>query len=137
MLKAAVFLVFGIFIGAASVEGFHIARDNQKREFFEQRLRCKKLAQDYVKASSDDYTSMSLDRADFSKSRNSCLAATLESSGKDRQFVEYKVTDVITGEVLSSDFCDERDSHSQSFCGNGRDIKLLQKRDEQLDKEVK
>ena len=137
MLKAAVLLVLGILIGAASVEGFHIVRDHQRREFFEQRLRCKKLSEDYVKANSDDYTSMSIDRADFSASRNSCVASTLESRGKDGRFLGYKVADVITGELLFTDDCDDHDPQSRSFCGNGRDVRLLQKRDAEFDKAVK
>jgi hypothetical protein len=125
-------------IGAGLVEGVQIIRDHDhnRREIFDQRLKCKKLAEDYVKANSDNYTSVFLDRADFSTSRNSCIASTNEHSG-GAQFTTYKLVDVVTGELLPTDFCDNHDSQSTSFCGNGRDMKLRRERDEAFAKVVK
>lgn len=134
--RITVVFVLGLLVGAVFVEGIQIIRDHNRREIFEQRLKCKNLAEDYVKANSDNYTSVFLDRADFSTSRNSCIASTNEYSGS-AQFTTYQVVDVVTGELLSTDFCDNHDSQSTSFCGNGRNMKLRRERDEAFDKVVK
>lgn len=132
--KAAIFVV-GILIGASSTAGIYAIRSTETRQFFEQRLRCKELAETYAKKNSDEYTDVILDRNDFSKSRNSCIAS-VDSVGGDR-FWKFEVVDVVTGELLSTDFCDDKDSQSSTFCGNGRDVKLRSQRDRVLDDTVK
>jgi hypothetical protein len=47
------------------------------------------------------------------------------------------VVDVLTGEVLFTDLCNDRDSHTPLYCGDGEDIKLLQARDKVFDEIVK
>lgn len=136
MRRSAVVFVVGIVVGAGSVEGFQLIREHHRQEFFEQRLRCKNLAEDYAKSHSDDYISVLPDRSDFSTSRNSCVASTDEYTGNAR-FVSYKVVDVVTGELISTGVCDNHDSQSPSFCGGGRNMKLRQERDAAFDKAVK
>jgi len=132
----AVVFVVGILVGAGTLEVFQIIREHRRREFFEQRLRCKKLAEEYAKSHSDNYNSVLPDRSDFSTSRNSCVASTDEYSGNAR-FVSYQVVDVVTGELISTASCDNHDSQSPSFCGGGRNMKLMQERDAAFDKAVK
>jgi len=124
----------GILIGAASVQGFHAMRDDRRAELFKQRLRCKSLAESYAKKNTSDFETVFIDRNDFSTSRNSCVAS--DSSYTDST-ARFDVVDVVTGEVLFSDSCVRKDATSSSFCGNGRDIKLLEQRDKEFDEAVK
>jgi len=135
-LKMAIVFVVGILVGAATIERFHAVRDHHRQQFFEQRLRCKSLAEVYAKTNSDDHTSVFVDRTDFSRARNSCVASISISKATSR-FWTYQVVDVITGELLFTDSCDEKDSQSPSFCGGGRDINLMHKRDSEFDEIVK
>jgi hypothetical protein len=134
-LRAAALLVSGLIIGAGSVEAFHSIHDRQKHELFEQKLRCKTLGETYAKKASDEYTSVFLDRVDFSKTRNSCVASVLNTSAG--RFMTYQVVDVVTGDLLSTGSCDDKDSQSRSFCGKGKDISLIQERDAAFDRLVR
>jgi hypothetical protein len=133
-LKITAVFVVGILIGAGIIESFHVVRGRLRREFFEQRIRCKNLAEIYAKTNSDDHTSLFVDRTDFSTARNSCVASISKATSG---FWTYQVVDVITGEPLFTGFCDGKDSQSSSFCGGGRDINLMHKRDSEFDEVVK
>jgi hypothetical protein len=133
-LKIATVFVVGILIGAGAVESFHIVRDRHRQQFFEQRIRCENLADTYAKSNTDAHTSMFVDRTDFSRARNSCVASISKATSG---FWTYQVVDVITGDLLFTDFCSEKDSQSSSFCGGGKDINLLHKRDSEFDEVVK
>ena len=66
---------------------------------------------------------MFLDRSDFSETRNSCVSSISKTSGG--RFRDYQVIDVVTGELVSTDSCDGKDSQSSSFCGNGKQPSLM------------
>ena len=133
-IKIVSLLVIGAVVGVGGTETFHIIRDRHRRDFFEQRIRCKQLAEDYVKKNSDDYTTVFLDRTDFSVRRNSCVAAT---STARRGLWNYDVIDVATGDNLYGDYCQDDHPTSKTWCGNGRNISLGDKRDKAFDEAVK
>lgn len=123
-------LILGAIIGGGGVESFHRVRDRQRHEIFEQRLRCKQLADAYAKSNSDDSTTVFIERIDFSSRRNSCLAAV---STAHRNLWNYDVVDVITGETVHSGMCFEDQKYGLQWCGNGRDMKLTDERDKAFD----
>src|SRR5579859_5434236 len=130
-LKIAVSLTIGILAGAALVQIFHATHDLHRQELFAQKLKCKNLADNYVKTNTSSFEIIFLDRNDFSASRNSCIASASVRSGGHTSF---DVVDVITGEILFTGSCNEKDANSPSFCGNGKDIALMEQRDREFDK---
>jgi hypothetical protein len=72
----------GALVGAAGVQTAHVVGDRNSRELFSQRLRCKALADKYVK---DRYAvggTVVLSRVEFSRRRGSCIASTSEQLGR-------------------------------------------------------
>src|ERR1039457_2335470 len=83
-------LIAGIVLGAAATEGFNVYRQSHDSyrqshdsQIFQERLRCKAVADAYVKANSTDvqanptdpnFVSVTLDRVDYSPARNTCVA---------------------------------------------------------------
>ena len=141
--------VVGVGLGAAIDETLHSVR-NQKlaagtldsTELFQHRLRCKNIADDYIRANSDESSTLFLERVDFSLSRQSCIAAfTRLTTGKRKVqrcncFVEvhdYETVDLLSGETLYGGECLENDPESSLFCGNGRDMRLSEERGKALD----
>lgn len=116
-------------------------RDRSSRELFGQRLRCKALADKYVKGHSDRIV---LNRVEFSPSRGSCIASTFGQLGLDAAAekrlglkasadytYEFKVVDVLTGEDLMSRTC----STAKTSIGSEPECnESLQKRDEAFEK---
>ncbi len=102
------------------------------------RLQCKHLADDYLQRNSDENTSVLLDRVEFSPARHSCIAAvTRGKSGNRITLYEYEAVDLLTAETLFSGECNGNDANSRIFCGNGRDVQLLDKRDKALEAALK
>ena len=131
----------GALVGAVAVQTAHLVGDRSSRELFGQRLRCKALADKYVKGRSDTVV---LSRVEFSHSRGSCIASTFEQLGLDsateKQLglkpsadytYEFKVVDVLTGEDLMSRTC----STAKTSIGSEPECNAsLQKRDEAFEK---
>ncbi len=125
----------GIAVGAGSTEVTHVIRERHQGAPFERRLRCRNLAEAYAKKKSNELTTIFLHRSDFSRSRNSCVAAISSASGS---LWNYEVVDILTGETLFSDQCFEKGTESDpAWCGNGRDIKLQRETDRAFEKIVK
>ena len=120
--RITVVFVIGILCGGLAVEAGHIFRDGHRHEVFEERLRCKALAEAYVKGQSEEPYTM-LERVDFSPSRNSCIAA-IHKVTFPHSDQTFNVVDVISGEVLSHSWCAGDDETSKSYCGNGKNISL-------------
>ena len=103
----------GALVGAAAVQTVHVISDRNSRELFGQRLRCKTLADKYVK----DRSRVVLSRIEFSHSRSSCIASTYEQLGLDAATGEqlglkptgksymFSVVDLLTDEGLMSRTC--------------------------------
>jgi len=118
------------------------ARDQSTSELFQHRLRCKSVADDYSKANSDGSSTLFLERVDYSPSRHSCIAAfTRYTTGKRKlqrcncsiEIHDYEAVDLLSGETLSSGECFENDPDSSLFCGNGRDMRLIEERGKTLE----
>ena len=80
ILSKAAIVVGGILVGAASTAFICFLRGTHSRESFEQRLRCKTLAETYAKKNSDEHTDVILSataRACLAASRLSMLAVLL------------------------------------------------------------
>ncbi len=134
-LTAVLALLVGILIGAGSTEVVHAIRRRHQGPSFESRVRCRDLAEAYSKRESNELTTIFLHRSDFSRARESCVAAI---SSVDGPFWNYEVVDVLTGEALFSDQCSEKGTKSdRMWCGNGRNVELRQEADRAFDKVVK
>jgi hypothetical protein len=138
--KFTLVVLVGLSLGAGLDETLHIIRDRKagtnpvSDETFQQRLQCKRLADDYVQKNSDDNTSVFLERVEYSPARRSCIAAvTRAKSGNRITLYEFGAVDLLTAETLFSGECDENDANSRIFCGNGRNMQLIDKRDKTLE----
>ena len=109
---AIIALIAGIVLGAAATEGFNLYRQSHASRIFQERLRCKAVADAYVKANSSDlkedpfaksWVTVTLDRADYSPSRNTCVAE-LETTNWDPRIIleNSSVQDLLSGETLFS-----------------------------------
>jgi hypothetical protein len=111
-------VVVGALLGAAGVQAAYEIRDRNSRERFEQRLRCKALADKYVKVRS---STVILSHVEFSRSRSSCIASTFEQLGLDaaretqlglgastEHTNAFTVVDLLTGEELMTRMCTSR-----------------------------
>lgn len=134
-IRTVLLLIFGMVIGAGGSEGFHILRDSHLQNAFQQKLRCKQLAESYVKSNSDGTTTVYLERSGFSTHRNSCVAATSRIFMSDSW--DYEVVDVITGDTLYSGNCFRNKTSDSLWCGNGRDVQLLEERNKAFDEVVR
>jgi hypothetical protein len=143
--KFVLVLLVGLCVGAGLDETLHVLRYRKanaatqvSNETFQRRLQCKHLADDYVTKNSDDHTSLLLDRVDFSPSRHSCIVAlSRTSSGHGITLYGYETVDILSAETLFSGECNENDPNSRIFCGNGRDMQLMEKRDKTLEAALK
>jgi hypothetical protein len=128
-------------VGAALDEALHVirnrkseARDRDSNELFQRRLRCKSEADVYARKSSEDNSTLMLEKVEFSPARRSCIGAfTRAISGKTGTLYSYEAIDILTGETLYSGDCAENDATSRIFCGNGRNMELIEKRDKTLE----
>lgn len=109
-------LFFGLLIGAAFVEYGHRRYDRQSKQMFEQRMRCKSLADSYARENTNNDGSTFLQMVDFSVPRNSCVAGF---NNWTNNWQDWELVDLLSGERTPIGSCDLRAS-----CGNGRDIKL-------------
>jgi len=102
--KLWLYAAVGALVGAAGVQTVHVIRD--RHELFGQRLRCKVLADKYVKQYSNPHYFVIVDHIEFSYSRSSCVAATAEQMGDVHDPAlswdwTYKVVDLLNGETLT------------------------------------
>ena len=108
-------LTGGIVLGAAATEGFNVYRQSHDSQIFQERLRCKAVAEAYVKENSTDKNStdqmghfVTLDKVDYSPARNSCVAATESVSFyPGGHFATENVRDLLSGETLFSLNCNK------------------------------
>jgi hypothetical protein len=133
--KLWIWAVVGALVGAAVVQTAHVIGDRNSRELFSQRLRCKALADKYVKEHSGTLVgTVVVSRVEFSRKRSSCIVSTFEQLGPDAstakqlgltqqpadQTYTLKVVDLLTGEDLITRYC----------TGNAECAENLPKRDE-------
>ncbi len=121
-------------VGAGLDEVVHKTRDRDNAETFEQRLRCRSLADAYEKKESDAAANVFVDKVDFSRAKRSCIATVTRASGNAQGTVWFFQTlDLVTGDSLYSEWCSENNPDSHYSCGNGRNIDLRRNRDKALE----
>lgn len=108
-------LIAGIVLGGAATEGFNVYRQSHDSQIFQERLRCKAVADAYVKENSTDFkedptaqsgVTVTLDKVDYSPARNSCVAE-LETAYIPSPLAFKSVQDLLSGETLTSAQCDD------------------------------
>lgn len=134
-IRAALLIIIGMLIGAGGSEGFHILLGSRRQNAFQQKLRCKELAESYVRSNSNDMSTVYLERSGFSTHRNSCVAAISKVFISDSW--DYEVVDVISGDTLYSGNCFRNRTSDSLWCGNGRDVQLSGERDKAFNEVVK
>src|SRR5580700_6812145 len=95
-------LLAGVCVGAGSDEAFHAVRnrrskagDQDSEEVFQRRLRCKTAADDYVRRSSDENSTLVLEKVDFGPARRSCVGSfTRITAGKRAEIWSYETIDI-------------------------------------------
>ncbi len=112
-------LIAGMVLGAAATEGFNVYRQSHDSQIFQERARCKAVADAYVKENStygkesSTYPDgdphgplMTLDKVDYSPARNSCVAEFETVFIAGSVAFEYEnVQDLLSGETLFSAKC--------------------------------
>jgi len=104
-------ILSGIVLGAAATEGFNVYRQSHDSQIFQERLRCKAVADAYVKeetSTDPEHVFLTLDKVDYSPARNSCVAE-LESISffKGGALIFQSVQDLLSGETLFSLQCNK------------------------------
>lgn len=114
-------LIAGIVLGAAATEGFNVYRQSQDSyrqsqasQIFQQRGHCKSVADAYAKENTDlndngvTGTSVTLDKADYSPARNSCVAELETTTFYKGGALNFEsVQDLLSGETLFSVNCNK------------------------------
>lgn len=101
-------LIAGIVLGAAATEGFNVYRQSHDSQIFQERLRCKAVADAYVKeqtSTDPDHVFLTLDKVDYSPARNSCVTESETVYFGPRPVVHYSVEDLLSGETLFVVIC--------------------------------
>jgi hypothetical protein len=101
-------LIAGIVLGAAATEGFNVYRQSHESRIFQERLRCKAVADAYVKReNSTDTESVFLGKVNYSPARNSCVAEveTILVVRGSLPIRKETVEDLLSGETLFSANC--------------------------------
>lgn len=108
-------LIAGIVLGAAATEGFNAYRQSRDSQIFQERARCKAIADAYVKENSTNFkedptpldgVTVTLDKVDYSPARNSCVAELERTDDFGRTMRESSsVQDLLSGESLFSESC--------------------------------
>ena len=110
------FLIAGLAVGGGSVELSHRRVESTSKVRFQQRIRCKSLADRYAQENTHGNQTAIVEAVDFSPSLNSCIA---EFHKMDSDYRDWDLVDLLSGKETSMGGCFE--SHN---CGNGKDLKL-------------
>ena len=111
----------GLAVGAGGFGGYQQFHEKRTAEVFSRRLRCNELANQYARKESNDAQSVSVEIVGYSGVSNSCVAyfQVWEQLSKEYTDREWRVMNLLSGEVLYTDHCrEERD------CGDGNDMKF-------------
>lgn len=124
--EVALIAFIGLCAGAGLDEALHAFRQRNIAQSFQQRMRCRRLADEFAKKESSE-----IEQVDFSPSRNSCVASTLRGRAVQDGDLEwtYQTVDIVTGETLFIRSCYTADAKSPSFCGNGHEMEIISEQD--------
>lgn len=109
-------LIAGLAIGGGSVELNHHRAESRSKEQFQQRIRCKSLADRYARDNTHENQAAILVVVDFSPLLNSCIAGF---HTMDNDYMDWELVDLLSGKETSMGGCFESRN-----CGNGKDMKL-------------
>lgn len=108
-------LIAGFFLGAAATEVFNVYRQSRDGQVFQERVRCKTAADAYLKGNNPDSkedpfaksgVTLTLDKADYSPARNSCVAELDKAYWSPRGVLDiFSVQDLLSGETLFQARC--------------------------------
>lgn len=102
-------LIAGIVLGAAATEGFNFYRQSHDSQIFQERLRCKAVADAYVKeenSTDPEHVFVDLEKVDYSHARNTCVAEVEKTLYASSGYVITEtVQDLLSGETLFSTAC--------------------------------
>jgi hypothetical protein len=115
MAIPALSLALGLLIGGGTVEYGHRRSDFKSKQKFEQRIRCKSLADGYVRKESNKTEGVLLSEVGYSAIHNSCFAAV--TTYRD-PFQGWELVDLLSGKTTQIGTC-----NVQRNCGNGNDMK--------------
>jgi len=101
----ALVFVVGLLFGGGGTEAYHKSHDAQA--IFQQRVRCRNLAEEYVKKRVESGVGATLQRDDYSPQRNSCIAEETDEMPGTQSMWSFAVVDVLTGQQLYFDTCHE------------------------------
>jgi hypothetical protein len=137
MKKLWIAAAIGALLGASLTEVFHRVTDKRSRERFEMNLRCKRLADEFVSKASNDYRQVMLNEVHFSAARNACIASVDEASHvpSTATMWRYTVVDVASGETIFDGICND-DKESAMYCGDGRNMEIIRKRNGSFEETV-
>jgi hypothetical protein len=119
-------LIAGLLLGGGTVEYWHRQFDQRSKQTFEQKLRCKSLADQFIRDhSGDDSHGIALGQVDYSSSSNSCFAAvTTFTRYGNALWKGWGVVDLVSGKAESMGTC------SPAYdCADGRDLRYSQNMD--------
>jgi hypothetical protein len=123
----------GTVIGAVGVEAYHRTALTRSRELFNQKLRCSSLGQNYATENSSSIgptlRNYTLNRVDFSESRNSCIAEIIYSQSMlgrpDLDIWNVQIVDLATKELLMLNQCANGPDCSSAFQRTGPEFDKL------------
>jgi hypothetical protein len=118
-------LIVGLLLGGGTVEYGHRSFDQHSKQAFEQKLRCKSLADQYIREHSDDPHGTALGQVDYSSSNNTCFATvTTYTRYGNAVWKGWELVDLVSGKVESMGTCSEAYD-----CADGRDLRYSQNMD--------
>lgn len=118
-------LILGLIFGALAFQLRQQHHEQKSKQVFEQRIRCKAIADKYVVQNEDAV----LQEVEYSAQRNSCMAA-IHTLGKDLR--GWDLVDLLSGETINLGMCDE-----SKDCGGGNDLKFEAALKEAFDRSLK
>lgn len=105
-VQVLLIFVAGAAVGGGAVESYHHSHDAQLT--LSRKLRCQKLARDFVQRRSKYPSTAVLSRMDYSASRASCIVAENDVVyTSSPPLWSYNVIDVLTEEVLFATPCSD------------------------------
>ena len=116
----------GLAVGGGAVEGYHLVHDKTTAEVFSRRLRCEEIASQYVKKESSDTELLRVELVGYSAASNSCVAYLTDwnqlfPTHTDR---EWRVMDLLSGEVFYSESCRQEQGYTGVWCGDGNNMRF-------------
>lgn len=134
-IAVALTFLIGLALGGGTVQIYHVVRANAAKEAFNQKVRCKELAEGYIRQQSNESTSVSLQDVDYSATADSCVGYfhVWEDVGNRNKYNrrEWQVVDLLTGKTLYDNECRE-----ETNCGGGTDIKSDEEAEAAFDEAV-